>query len=160
MHQDIPKLRHLHHGLRKLIADQPGLIQYLKGICITRRDGQPLVRNDMVGDIHAQLDHELERTLDNSLCLPVCPILLTRDLTILRDLLQVSIEFGKLAENERFIDQSQISQKASFVPESQNRQIGAGLEIRMQSVGSGPYRLKPEQPAGYVRQAITALRLK
>ena len=74
----------------------------------------------MIGQIHARFDREMQRSLDDSLCFPVAPVLVQADVPILAQLLEVLLDRRYLPQRE--------------IPINHARIAGPGFDVRGRAI--------------------------
>ncbi len=105
MDQDVPEFSHFSESLFYFRIDRSCFSQYGKCIGVAGWSPQTLVAYNMVGDISADFEHDLERTFDNSLGFPVRAIIGDSDRCELAQLLGGLVKFAKFSQDKRAVNQ-------------------------------------------------------
>ena len=107
VNQDVAESHHRRQRGTERRGQQSCLGQNVKGIGTGLGHPQPAVGHDVIGHIHARLDGQMQRPLDNPLNFPVCPVVRHLDPAIGSELFEIGIEQREPPKHEVAVNHAQ-----------------------------------------------------
>lgn len=123
MHQEVSELGHLDERRRKVRVQQPFVPKNLERFCLRAGHAQSAVGNEVVGEVKARFDRQVQTSLHDALSLPGRAVRIRLEMSKLLELGQVPLQSRRFPQHELAINHGGGVERNAAVRRGGNRRM-------------------------------------